>query len=82
MYKTSGQYGGGHIINDKRLFYKILSSTGLDTILITSKLKKMITNLQNNFLLNPSLYRKSKMLIFSMHPDKFLRLDGFNPGFY
>jgi len=49
---------------------------------IIDALDNVITTEDNDFLIAPFQPQEFKDSMFSVHPDKCLGLDGFNPGFF
>lgn len=66
----------------KNYFSNLFSSAETATHPITSKVAKKVTDHQKHDLLKPYEPEEIEKTILSMHPDKSLGLDSFNPGFY
>ncbi|KAJ8754033.1 hypothetical protein K2173_001931 [Erythroxylum novogranatense] len=63
-------------------FQQLFTSSRGDTAPILNAVEGKVTPLQNELLLAPYTVEEIKTAVFSMHPDKSLGPDGFNPGFF
>lgn len=60
----------------------LFSSSPRDAGPILASIKRVVTSDHNAMLLADFTADEVRSVLFSMHPDKSLGLDGLNPGFF